>query len=282
MIHLLIADDEAPIREGLRSLDWQSENVQVAGVVDNGMEALELLQSEMIDVVLTDIRMPALDGLEIAKFVHEQEMYTEVILLSGYSDFAYAKSAIQYGVMEYLLKPSSPEEIFASVRRASQQIDKKRERDIRVKLMEAELGRRQLLMNEDGVVLGDMENSQLCKQLLAYLAAHYAEPITLSSLSREFHFSTTYLSKLLKRATGYTFLETLNAVRIHTAAERLRTGDESFSFICARIGIEDPRYFSQVFRKYFGVTPSAYRKAPCVPLDAKLTLLVKSVMGAEA
>lgn len=279
MYTLLIADDEAPIRKGLMSLDWGAADVRVLAEADNGMDAVELLQSEMVDVVLSDIRMPGKDGLDVARFVHEKDLYTAVVLLSGYGDFEYARSAIQYGVHEYLLKPSSPEEVVAAVRRACEHVGQRKEKDARFRLMEAELGRRQLVAESGSYTLGETENTKLSDSVLRHIGEHHREQISLTALSEAFHFSTTYLSKVIKRSTGYTFLEILNAVRVREAAAMLRHTDDSFAVICAGVGIEDPRYFSQVFKKYYGVTPSGYKKSPCAPTDVALGDLARSIGG---
>jgi len=279
MVNLLIADDEAIIRQGLLSIKWVDIGVYVVAAVDNGLEAIEILQSEIVNVVLTDIRMPGLDGIGLARFIFEQGLCAEVILLSGYSDFEYARSGIKYNVLDYILKPSNPDEILEAVKRACRQVDKRQEADMRLKLLEAELGKRQLVMDNDSIILGEFEHSSIASQILKYIASNYTRSISLSSLSEELHFSTIYLSKVIKKATGYTFLEVVNAMRVQNAAEKLRSGTLSFSSVCESVCINDPRYFSQVFKKYFGMTPSAYRKEPGMPVDTKLAYLVKTVSG---
>lgn len=282
MLKLLIADDEAIIREGLLSLDWESAGVQVVAAVDNGLDALELLQSEFIDILLTDIRMQGLDGISVAKFIYEQNLYTEVILISGYSDFEYARNAIRYGVSEYILKPSSAEEILDAVARLRRQIDARKEKDLRFSLMEAELGKKQLVMDKNQLVVGKIEYSSISKQILQYIAEHYMTPISLTAISNDMHFSTPYISKVIKKSTGYNFLDILTAMRVQDAAEKLRENKLSFSQICESVSIDDPRYFSQLFKKHYGITPSAYRKQPSMPVDLKLAYLVKSLCGGQA
>lgn len=282
MLKLLIADDEAIIREGLLSLDWGKAGVEVVAAVDNGLDALELLQSEFVDILLTDIRMQGMDGLSVAKFIHEQKLYTEVILLSGYSEFEYAQNAIRYGVSEYILKPSSDEEILGAISRLRQQIDVRKEKDLRFSLMEAELGKKQLVMDRNQLVVGKIEYSVVSKNVLQYIAEHYTEPISLVMISNDMHFSAPYISKIIKKATGYNFLDILTAMRVQNAAEKLRENKLPFAQICESVSIDDPRYFSQVFKKYFGVTPSVYRKQPSMPLDVKLAYLVKSLCGGLA
>lgn len=115
MIHLLIADDEAIIRKGLLSLDWESIGVHIVGAVSNGIEALEMVQSQKVDIVLSDIRMPGMDGIELAQFLKSNELCVKMIFLSGYDDFQYAQEATKWGVSEYILKPTKPEEIFSCV-----------------------------------------------------------------------------------------------------------------------------------------------------------------------
>lgn len=277
MVNLLIADDESIIRQGLLSIPWEELDVHVVADVNNGLEAVEILQGELIDIVLTDIRMPGMDGLELAQFIHENGFGTKVILLSGYHDFEYARSAIQYDVMDYILKPSNPEEIVKTIKKACKEVGRRREADMRIQLLEAELGKRQLIYDKDNLVLGQVENSSVADQILCYIKDHYKEHISLSSLSDRLHFSTIYLSKVIKKSVDYSFLEIVNAMRIYDAAAQLRDGKNNLTEICLDICINDPRYFSQMFKKYYGVTPSAYKKTPCMPLDTKLAYLVQSL-----
>ncbi|MFB9329197.1 response regulator [Paenibacillus aurantiacus] len=112
MLKLLIAEDEELTRDGLLSLiDWESLGVRVSGVAANGLEALRLLETEPADLLLTDIRMPLVDGLQLIGQIRERGLDTECVLLSGYSDFQYAQRAMRLGVTEFLVKPCSPDEI---------------------------------------------------------------------------------------------------------------------------------------------------------------------------
>ena len=112
MFTILIVDDEAEIRDGLASLDWQTIGYEIAGVGAHGLEALALMEERPVDVILTDIRMPFMDGIQLLDAVKEKYPFVKVIILSGYDDFEYAKKALRLGATDYLLKPTVIEDLF--------------------------------------------------------------------------------------------------------------------------------------------------------------------------
>lgn len=277
MISLCVADDEPVIRQGLVSLPWESIGVRLVAEVGNGLDAVEVLQTEVIDVMLADIRMPGLDGIELSRFIAQEGLSTSVVLLSGYSDFEVAREAITYRVASYLLKPAGPDEILAAVRQAGEEVAKTKSTNLRLRLLEAELGRRQLVMDDAGIILGEVSHQGVADQVLRYIVDNQASHITLTSLSRDLSFSSIYLSRVVKKATGYTFLELLNGLRVQEAARLLRETPESFVRITERVGAVDSRHFGQLFKRAYGLAPSAYRKAPTTPLDARLAFTLRSL-----
>ncbi|BBI31254.1 response regulator transcription factor [Cohnella abietis] len=123
MIKLMIVDDESIIRKGIRtSIDWWALQVEIVGEARNGKQALELVEQLKPDIVLTDIRMPHMDGLEFAQQLKQQFPYIKIIILSGYDDFNYARKALKIGVTEYLMKPVGAEELTALVSRIGAEI----------------------------------------------------------------------------------------------------------------------------------------------------------------
>ncbi len=105
---LLVVDDEVTMRKGISNyMNWASIDCQVVGSASDGVEAMEFLKSQPVDIVITDIKMPAADGLEVARFVHENYPRTKVIILTGYADFEYAQTAIKYHVTSFILKPTN-------------------------------------------------------------------------------------------------------------------------------------------------------------------------------
>lgn len=125
---VFLVDDDHFIRKGIRSLiDWEKCGFEVCAEADNGEDALEYIQTEKPDLVLTDIRMPVLDGLELIKRSVESDLVSNFIIISGYSDFSYAQKAVRYGVHDFILKPIDKDELEATLKKVASKIKKDRE-----------------------------------------------------------------------------------------------------------------------------------------------------------
>lgn len=129
IFHLLIVDDEAPVRKGIsRFINWEAIDCAIDATACDGLEAMDRLKEYPIDIVITDIRMPGADGLKLAQYISSAYPDIKVIILTGYADFTYAQTAIQYGVSDFLLKPISKEQVIAAVQNAQKKIIASRQR----------------------------------------------------------------------------------------------------------------------------------------------------------
>ncbi len=127
MMRLLVAEDERVTREAIcRMIDWESSGIELVGACSNGLEAYDMILDESPDIVLTDIRMPELDGLGLVQRVRETEPDIQFVIISGYNEFEYAKTAIKYGVCEYLLKPCDEDEILKALLQAASKVEQNR------------------------------------------------------------------------------------------------------------------------------------------------------------
>lgn len=156
-MNLLIIDDEQIVREGLKTIfPWAAHGFTVCGEAKNGEEGLELIRSQNPELVLLDIRLPKMDGLEVLKMAREEGFTGQIIILSGYADFDYAKTAIGLGVCAYLLKPIDEEELLQAVEQAKGVLEKEN-RDLGETIKLPEQVRRELLLD---ILNGGAEHRQ--------------------------------------------------------------------------------------------------------------------------
>ena len=221
MTTLMIADDEHLIRQGLSSHNWESVDVKVVGTASNGIECWDMVQELKPDVLLTDIHMQGYKGTDIARMVKEHHLLTKIIFLTGYKEFEYAREAVELGIVSFVLKPSDPSEIFEAVNKAKIQIEQQN-----------------LLMNEQNTLMRQVKENQMALV----------------------HLCPVYLSRLVKKETGNTFLEILTRVRMEQACNMLRDPNNKVYEIALAVGIKDSKYFSQIFKRYYGMTPIEFRQ----------------------
>ena len=131
MIHILIVDDEKIEREGLKYLLSMDEGQRKVFEASNGKQALQILRTEEIQLLLTDIKMPHMDGLELSRKAKEEKPDLQVVIFSGYSDFSFAQEAIRYGVTEYILKPVDPDDFHSVIKKVEQKINTQKQKEIR-------------------------------------------------------------------------------------------------------------------------------------------------------
>lgn len=128
MYKVLLVDDEALIREAIsENIQWEELGFSFMGACENGKQAIQMIEKEQPDLLLTDINMPFVDGMELTKFVYENYPDTKVIIISGFDEFEYAKNAVKYQVLEYILKPITPTEFLETLVRVKKVFDDKRE-----------------------------------------------------------------------------------------------------------------------------------------------------------
>jgi len=272
MYKVVLADDEQLIRRGLMNLDWEANDMEIVVVAKNGIEVQEVIDSQTFDLLITDIKMPGMNGLELARNLAETNHSAKTILLSGYGEFDYAQKAIAIGVYDYILKPSTPEEIIDCAKKACEAIAAERSHHNEVEEMKDKLDSYEELVGTKQIIDGPDDNTDI-REILKYIYVNYDQPLTLSVLAADFHFSSVYLSYYIKKYTEHTFLEILTAVRMFHAAKLLKETKLKNAEIGNRIGIQDERYFGQVFKKTYGMTPYEYRKSGFelkISLDAVL------------
>lgn len=263
-MNLLIVDDEPWARDLLKhSLDWERYGLKLIGTAANGEEALALCRESAVSLLVSDIRMPRIDGLELCSRLGELEQTPEIILVSGYDDFAYAKQAIRYGVVDYVLKPVEPAELQQAVESALERIKGRRSAEKRLKDLERKL--RKLLPREEpsgekAISEADCGDPRIAKILTLLNAGSLHFP-TLQEAAETVFVSPQHLSLLFKRETGLSYSEYLTRLRLDRACRLLDNPDLSIREIAEMSGFSDPDYFSRFFKQNMGMRPGEYRSS---------------------
>ncbi len=248
MYHVFIADDEPWALMVLKNIiPWSDYGFVISGEAEDGQQALDRIETTRPDLIISDIRMPGMDGLTLIRTIREKQWNMEVLLVSGYSDFEYAREALRLGCHGYLVKPVEEKELIEYLEKIRNLLDARREKAGESAAAEEK---------EEGY----LSEKQQVQNMVRYLREHYAEGLTLQILAGEFQMSESYISSQIKKRTGKGFGEHLVEIRVQKAQEYLRTTNLSIEEIAAKVGYPDYYYFTKVYKKATGISPAAYRK----------------------
>ena len=246
MLRVLIVEDEEFIRRGLLcTIDWTGMGCVVVGDASDGKEGLELLRTERPDVVLTDIRMPRMDGIAMAERAQEEGILPQIIFLTSYAEFDYAKKAIALHAADYLLKPVDEQELVILMRRLAKERTAQ-EAD----LFEGGIDWRRYF--EDAAL------NPYVRHAMERIRADYRKRLSIEAIAEEAGVSASYLSRKLKEATGQTFLEFLTRERLQNAIAQLASGRYRVYEVAEENGFGDYKNFCTVFKKYMKSSPREF------------------------
>lgn len=243
-MNIIIVDDEPKIRKGLGRLLGLHEGWVVSGVFEEAQSALSFLYENEVDVVITDIQMPGMQGLDMVHKIREVNREIPVIIISGYSRFDYAQRAIELGVRKYITKPTSPEEITQTLEQIEQELS-----------VHTETLRASVAPPEGTAPVQNL----LILRAIEYIEQHYATKFSLKDAASALYISPNYLSELFKKTTGQNFSDYLNDVRMEHSRVYLADVTRKIGDVSELVGFSDARYFSSAFRKKYGMTPLDYR-----------------------
>lgn len=251
MIKILIADDELWQRELLAGMVEQRFGREAeVRTAENGRLAVDAAALWAADVVLMDIEMPGLSGIDAAKQILAQRPECKIIFVTAYSLFAYAHEAVRLGACDYILKPADPDDVERAVRRAAAQAEAQRQ-------LESVASSAGLLESADSY---DKTNLLMGK-VKKYLQHNYmACDISLDSVSAMLGLNASYFSALFKRTFQVNFLDYLTELRMEAARELLRDPLRSTAEVAGMVGYESANYFTRAFKKKVGMTPTEYRR----------------------
>ena len=253
MYSVFIVDDKKLIRESLlKTVAWENHGFQVVGTAGDGIKAEEDIRRLRPDVVITDIRMPGRDGLELASLIQEILPETRVIVITGFDRFEYAQKSLRVGAVDVILKPIRNQDIENALNIARRQLE------------QAEKN----LVPDDGSVHGE-EYGHLTRAALNYIEQNLGQDISLGALAEMYRVSPSHLSRIFKQDTGITFLRYLNKQRLKKALTLLDDPQYRISEIATACGFSSALLFSKNFKEFFGQTPRDYRRRDLQSKDKK-------------
>jgi YesN/AraC family two-component response regulator len=239
----LIAEDEDLERKALKFLleTYYKHIFTEIFIASNGQEALVTARAQSPELIFMDIEMPMMDGIEASRRIRSFDTNVEIIMITAYADFNYAKSSIQNGVLDYLVKPYSVKTLKTVVDKALVHLERK-------KTASLQLPRQ----NED-------KTPAFVDHIVEYLQEHYRENISLDDIAGNVNLSKYYVCRTFKNLEGESLFTRLQRIRVEKAKNLLKKGLNAEE-ACYQTGFNDPVYFGKVFKKFTGVPPARYKK----------------------
>lgn len=236
----LVDDEEIILKQIEQTVPWMDNGFEVVGMDTNPDKAVSRILELKPDVVISDLRMPKLDGHTFMRTLKEAGLDVEFVMLSAYGTFEDARTFFQQDGFDYLLKPLQIQEVQLVLEKLAGKLAKK-------KPFEAEIG-----VNDGSAV------NPAFSELIQYVRSHFAEKFTLALLSKKFGLSAGYICNLFAKCYNTTLTGFVTKVRMEHAVELMKDKSYSLKNVAIECGYIDYFYFNKVFRGYYGVAPSQY------------------------
>ena len=248
MNKVIIADDEEIVRRGIvLETDWAALDCMVVEECADGESCLEAIRKHNPDILVSDIRMPGYTGIDLVRKIREEGYNTFVIFLTAYGEFEYARSAIQLGATDYILKPFDDGELEAAIRKINEKQNDRMNSasdDIMISLLPEK---------REGQL------SRYVSDTIAYICENVSDnELCLKNIADHLCISVGHLSHVFKDETGCTVNDYITKYRIQKAIKLLKEGRLKVYEVADEVGYKDIRYFSTTFKKYTGSTPSDF------------------------
>ncbi len=238
------------VRKGIvMETDWNALGCMVVAEAENGLEGLEAAKKYDPHIIVCDIRMPKMDGLEMVNKLREEGNKAYVVFLTAYSDFSYARSAIKLAAADYLLKPVEEGELEKTIMAIRGKIVEKQQ--------ESNTVGREILSHAQ---LGRSDKSKYVMEALRYINEHYGNPeLSVCEIAERIGLSDSHLSHVFKKETDYTVNAYITRYRISAAMKLLNDCRYKVYEVAELVGYKDTTYFSTIFKKITGLNPSEYQ-----------------------
>lgn len=244
---VLIVDDQPDVVRGEQTgIDWNRLGIDRVLTAYTVSDAERALLQNPVDILLCDIEMPPRSGMELLELIRKKDMHTRCIFLTAHAEFTYAQKAVQLGGFDYILQPAPYSEIEAAVIRAAA--------DLKGKTVQ---NPDPAQSNPDDVI--PVTDDSSIAQAIDYIRQNADRDLTRAQVAQAVYLNPEYLSRLFKKKTGISLHDFIIREKMERAKSMLRDTDIPISLVAIRIGYTNFSYFSQVFRRYAGMTPQEYR-----------------------
>ncbi len=233
----VVDDEELILREIVNTIPWMDNGFTVCGFSASVLQAKEEILTLLPDVVFTDLKMPAVDGIELMSAIREKH-YCEFVMLSAYGTFEDSRAFFLNNGFDYILKPLEQNDMSFLLQKLYKKLATVKGEEHR---------------EEDAGV-----NPEFLK-LIAYVKAHFRESISLKMLSKQFNLSANYICNLFAKHQSLTLTRLVSKMRMEEAAKLIREGKQPFKVVGLDVGYTDYYYFCKVFKDYYGMSPSEYK-----------------------
>lgn len=251
MHKILIADDERIERMVLyRTLKKKLGIVCEIFEAETGREAVEIVKRERIKLAILDIEMPGINGVTAAQEMKKLDNDCLIIFLTAYDDFCYTKKAITIKATDYLLKPFDEQELLSVVEAAIHQLEEEKEEDDKWK---------QEIPMSIPENTSELKQSVVTESILDYIKKNYTHDISMQDVAMAMNYSDAYFCKLFKQCFGQNFTSYLTQYRINEAKKLLAVPSNHIKNIGMMVGYSDSNYFTKVFKRISGMSPTEYR-----------------------
>ncbi|SNX53421.1 response regulator [Thermoanaerobacterium sp. RBIITD] len=242
---LIIVEDEYEIRLGLANyFPWKDIGFEVVGQFENGKECLNYISKNHVDTVLCDIKMPVMSGLELAKVISESNINVKMVIISGYTEFEYARQALRYGVKDYIVKPTKYSEIVEVFNKIKRELDSEQYDEMKAQ-------------SKNETIYESGGQGDIISIIKKYIKENYKDA-TLEDAAKIVYMNPYYLSKFFKQKTGKNFSDYLTEVKMKKAADFLKNPLYKTYEVSSMVGYKNPKNFTRAFKKFYRKSPREY------------------------
>lgn len=242
---VIVVDDESLIARNIaKNIERANPAFEVIKTFSYASEALNYIRSAPPHLVFTDIRMPEMDGIALTKYLSEEFPFIECVIVSGYNDFDYAKSAMKNQVKDYLLKPIDKEELRVCLAAIETRLKASHNTLVNLNVQDKK----------------GWKPEDIVEFTKEYIHQHYKDALNLTDLADKFGFSSAYLSKIFLKHFNITPSKYIKDYRIRIAKQLLLDPDVTIAVVSQETGFTDPFHFSKAFKSVTGSSPTEYRE----------------------